>query len=457
MKVVSFFAGCGGLDLGFRQAGFDVIWANEYDRSIHPTYRLNHFDTVLNTSDIRDLKTANIPDCDGFIGGPPCQSWSLGGKMKGLDDERGRLFLNYIKIIEAKKPKFFVIENVAGIVSDKHFKTFHGFLSTLGDAGYRVKFSVLNAADYGVPQTRIRVFIVGFRNDLSKDFIFPAPTTKGNPIILRRAIGDIDESPRFYDKDPVLQDYDKWWNHDCYSGPYDKKFMARNRVKQWGEVSFTIQAQARNAPLHPQAPPMIYVSQDERRFDEKHIELYRRLSVRECARIQTFPDGFHFVYENILDGYKMVGNAVPPRLAKCLALSIKEQLPELKKEVSNRNNRTILIGYYRNEDQLRLTKKNKLYYVRTGFRPGAMQMSPGQKSPELLLLHKGNNFELFQLDTQPPIIKTQKELMEVGFHPHGDVYLCFSIKRAVDLQEIYMDDKMKDTIITTKSPFLIKY
>lgn len=453
MKLVSFFAGCGGLDLGFRQAGFEVIWANEFDKSIHPTYRLNHPNTILNTSDIRDLKITDIPDCDGFIGGPPCQSWSLGGKMKGLDDERGKLFLNYINIIELKKPLFFVIENVAGIISDKHFKTFHSFISTLSNAGYCVKFSVLNAADYGVPQTRIRVFVVGFRKDLSKDFIFPKPSTKNSHIDLRHAIGDINDPPRFYYKNPVSNNYDRWWNHDCYTGPYDIKYMARNRIKKWDETSYTIQAQARNAPLHPQAPPMIYISKDERRFDDKHIDLYRRLSVRECARIQTFPDSFHFVYNNILDGYKMVGNAVPPRLAKQLALSIKEQIKEpLTKTKSN--DKTVLVGFYRDDDQLRLTIENKLYYVRTGFRPGALQMFPGQESPSFLLLHKGKNLTLFHLNTKPPIIKTREELMELGFHPHGDIYLCFFINDKADLQGIRLDKKMEETIRKTTSPFV---
>ena len=112
MKVVSFFAGCGGLDLGFEQAGYDVIWANEFDKSIHATYQFNHPNTFLFKSDIRALTTNCIPDCDGFIGGPPCQSWSVGGKQLGLEDKRGELFLDYIRLIKEKHPKFFIIENV---------------------------------------------------------------------------------------------------------------------------------------------------------------------------------------------------------------------------------------------------------------------------------------------------------------------------------------------------------
>ena len=377
--------------------------------------------------------------------------------MKGLEDERGRLFLDYIRIIKTKHPKFFVIENVAGIISDKHFKTFQGFLGTLSEAGYCVKFSVMNAADYGVPQDRTRVFIVGIRKDLSIDFLFPKPTTpKEKQIPLRRAIGDIDEQPRFYDKEQVRRDYDRWWNHDCYSGPFDRKFMARNRVRKWEEVSFTIQAQGRNAPLHPQAPPMIYISPDERRFDANHLDLYRRLSVRECARIQTFPDNFYFVYDNVLDGYKMVGNAVPPRLAKHLALALQEQLAlSNNPETTRKDPFSILVGYYRDDKQLKLTKELKIYYVRTGFRPGAMQIPPGAGSPDFLLLHKGDNLELFSLDRSYPSIMYRDELLKMGFTPHGDVYLAFKIEENLDVDNLLLNDEIKRKIKGCTMPFII--
>ncbi len=426
MNVVSFFAGCGGLDLGFRQAGFNVVWANEFDPTIHETYRINHPTTQLNTSDIRKLTPEDIPDCDGFIGGPPCQAWSLGGSMKGLDDERGRLFLDYIRLIKAKRPNFFVIENVAGIISDKHFKTFQSFLGILSEADYCVRFSVMNAADYGVPQDRIRVFIVGIRNDIPIEFVFPKPTTpKTAHIPLQKAIGDIVEKPLLYEKGEVCPNSVRL-NHDCYIGPFDRKYMARNRIRKWDEVSFTIQAQAKNAPLHPQAPPMIYVSSDERRFNPEHLDLYRRLSVRECARIQTFPDRFQFVYSNILDGYKMVGNAVPPRLAKHLALALYEQLGNIKQPVTT-NQKNVLIGYCRTDFQWEQTLKNKLYYVRTGFRRGAMQIPPGKKGPELLLLHRKEKYQLFQLDPSVPQILTSEELVQLGFKPNGGLYFCFRI------------------------------
>lgn len=323
MNVVSLFAGCGGLDLGFERAGFNVIWANEYDKAIHATYRLNHPNTFLNTSDIREVKGTDVPDCDIIIGGPPCQAWSEGGKQRGIDDPRGQLFLEYIRIVKEKQPKMFLIENVQGILEQKHRKALDAFLTILRNAGYTIKYHLLNAADYRIPQDRFRVFFVGIRKDLDYSYEFPLPFDTSH-ITLRQAIGDIVEEPRYFsDKDIVECENMEQSNHDVYVGSYDAKYMGRNRVRTWDEVSFTMQAQARNAPQHPQAPVMTFISPSKRIFARGYEHLYRRLSVRECARIQTFPDYFRFIYKDVKDGYKMVGNAVPPRLAFALALQIR--------------------------------------------------------------------------------------------------------------------------------------
>ncbi|WP_081832115.1 DNA cytosine methyltransferase [Prevotella sp. P6B1] len=328
MNIVSLFAGCGGLDLGFEKAGFNVVWANEYDDSIHATYRYNHPNTILNTNDIRTLTGNDIPDCDGIIGGPPCQAWSEGGKQLGIEDPRGQLFFDYIRIVKDKKPKFFVIENVQGILDNKHKESLSGFMNLLREAGYRITYELLNAADYKIPQDRFRVFFVGIRNDLSNKFVFPNAVSS-EPVTLRQAIGDITEVPRYYCDEKVEGDNPRRLNHDVYSGSYDAKYMARNRVRGWDETSFTMQAQARNAPQHPQAPKMVYVSPTQRVFAKGFEHLYRRLSVRECARIQSFPDKFRFIYDDVKDGYKMVGNAVPPRLAWYLAVQMKEAFSDI--------------------------------------------------------------------------------------------------------------------------------
>ena len=160
MDVVSLFAGCGGLDLGFERAGFNVKWANENDSSIFETYRRNHLNTILNTTDVRLLKDQDIPSCDGVIGGPPCQSWSEGGKQLGLEDPRGKLLLEYVRIVKMKKPKFFVIENVQGILDDKHKQSLAFIIESLQSIGYSIKHKLINASDFKVPQDRYRVFFI---------------------------------------------------------------------------------------------------------------------------------------------------------------------------------------------------------------------------------------------------------------------------------------------------------
>ena len=436
-KVASFFAGCGGLDLGFEQAGYEIVWANEYDKTIHETYQFNHPNTYLCKKDIRTLSNDEIPDCDGFIGGPPCQPWSEGGKQLGLKDDRGKLFLDYLRLIKEKHPKFFIIENVKGIIGYKHFHTFLNFLSTLKEAGYIVNYTLLNAADYRVPQDRYRVFIVGFAKELNVSYSFPQPI-KGNKVTLRQAIGDIIDVPNLCHNELVNIKNGKWINHDVYVGEFDAKFMARNRVRSWDDVSYTIQAQAKNCPLHPQAPLMKYVSANQRVFQPGKEHLYRRLSVRECARIQSFPDKYKFFYRDIRDGYKMVGNAVPPRLAKHLAISIKEAL----EACSNSQTIKVLVGYYKDEFQLKTTILNKLYYVRAGLRRGAMQFPVGDEMPKLLLLHHKNEKHLFSLSSKAPMLMSANELSNLGFKLAGEIYWAFTL---MDTEELSINDfKIKE-------------
>lgn len=433
MKIISLFSGCGGLDLGFEKAGFHVIWANEFDKSIHETYRYNHPQTVLNTMDVREVKESDIPDCDGIIGGPPCQSWSLGGKCLGIEDERGRLVFDYIRIVKAKKPKFFIMENVPGMVTTRHIKSFEQFLHLFREAGYHVKYELLNAADFRVPQDRLRVFIVGIRADIKNEYFFPTKVSE-KPITLAQAIGDLKIQPKAYLNDKVNQKYDSILNHDYYSGDYDAKYMARNRIRGWQELSFTIQAQAKNEPLHPQAPKMEYVSQNERRFAIGHEKEYRRLSVRECARIQTFPDHFRFIYSDIKDGYKMVGNAVPPRLAYYLALSIKDCLATY----GDRIKEYLLVGYVKNEYDLNVIRNSHVYYIRGGNRPGAMQYGQIQHVGLLVLHHEEKRY-MFTLDKNSIVACHSKDLMKYGFHPHGNEYWMVKIQNEIPVDKSIME------------------
>ncbi|OGO76908.1 MAG: DNA (cytosine-5-)-methyltransferase [Clostridiales bacterium GWB2_37_7] len=324
MKLVSLFAGAGGMDLGFKKAGFKVIWANEYDSAIWETYEKNH-ESFLDHRDIRKIKSSEIPECDGIIGGPPCQSWSEAGALRGIEDERGKLFYDFTRILRDKKPKFFVAENVSGMLADIHKSAVENIIKMFKDSGYEMHIKLVNAADYGVPQDRKRVFYIGFREDLNINFEFSLPIYR--KFVLRDAIWDLkDTALPAQSKNKTNGDKCIVENHEYMTGNFSTIYMSRNRVRSWDEPSFTIQAGGRHAPIHPQAPKMLFVEQNKRIFVPGKEGLYRRLSVRECARIQTFPDDFNFIYDDIADGYKMIGNAVPVELAYNVAMAVKNAL-----------------------------------------------------------------------------------------------------------------------------------
>lgn len=141
MNVVSLFSGAGGLDKGFEAAGFKTVWANEYDKEIWETYEKNFPNTVLDRRSIRDVSSKDIPECDGIIGGPPCQSWSEAGALRGIDDHRGQLFFEYIRILRDKQPKFFLAENVSGMLAKRHFEAIENIKKLFFESGYRLSFT----------------------------------------------------------------------------------------------------------------------------------------------------------------------------------------------------------------------------------------------------------------------------------------------------------------------------
>lgn len=324
MKLASLFTGAGGLDLGFERAGFDIVWANEYDPSIWETFELNFPKTKLDKRSITDVSSSSIPDIDGIIGGPPCQSWSEAGAGRGINDNRGQLFYDYIRILKEKKPKFFLAENVSGILHPKHEKAFLNIIKEFENAGYNVSYKLLNVNDFDVPQDRFRVIIIGYNKILGKKFEFPEPQ-KYKPV-LKDAIFDLRLAKPAKDKNKTNGEELKIPNHEYMNGGFSTIYMSRNRVRSWDEPSFTIQAGGRHAPIHPQAPKMQFVNYNKRIFVPGKENLYRRLSVRECARIQTFPDSYIFKYNDVADGYKMIGNAVPVEFARHIANKIKNDL-----------------------------------------------------------------------------------------------------------------------------------
>ena len=158
MKIVSLFSGAGGLDRGFEAAGFETIWANDCDKDVWDTFAKNFPNTYLDRRSIVDIPSEEIPDAVGIIGGPPCQSWSEAGKLRGIDDSRGQLFFEFIRILRDKQPLFFLAENVSGMLSRRHSEALNNIQSLFAESGYKLSIELLNAADYGVPQDRKRVF-----------------------------------------------------------------------------------------------------------------------------------------------------------------------------------------------------------------------------------------------------------------------------------------------------------
>ena len=327
MNLISLFTGAGGLDLGFHKAGFNTVVANKFDAKICPTFRKNFPNVRLIEKDIRKLSSEDFPDnIDGIIGGPPCQSWSEAGSLKGIKDARGQLFYDYIRILKDKQPLFFVAENVSGMLAARNSEAVKSFLNLFDEAGYDVNLRMLNANDFDVPEDRDRVFYVGFRKDLGiKNFVYPTPQPR-KPT-LRDAIWDLKDSAiPAKDKNHTNGLECKVPNHEYFIGSYSPVFMSRNRVRAWNEPGFTVQASGRQCQLHPQAPKMVKVEKNLQKFVQGKEYLYRRMTVREVARVQTFPDDFIFIYNDVNYGYKMIGNAVPVNLAYHVAMQIKQTL-----------------------------------------------------------------------------------------------------------------------------------
>lgn len=327
MRLISLFSGAGGLDKGFHNAGFQTVVANEFDPKICPTFRANFPEVNLIEGDIRDIPSNAFPEhVTGIIGGPPCQSWSEAGSLKGIEDARGQLFYEYIRILRDTQPLFFVAENVSGMLAKRHSDAVNGFMKLFDEAGYDVNLKMLNANDFDVPEDRDRVFYIGFRKDLNiHDFLYPTPL-KHKPT-LREAIWDLqDTAIPAKEKNHTNGDACKVPNNEYFIGAFSPIFMSRNRVRSWDEPGFTVQASGRQCQLHPQAPKMEKLEKNLQRFVPGKEHLYRRMTVREVARVQTFPDDYLFLYDDLNTGYKMIGNAVPVNLAYHVAMSIRAAL-----------------------------------------------------------------------------------------------------------------------------------
>ncbi len=328
-KVVSLFSGCGGMDLGFeggftylnksyKSNPFEIIYSNDFEKNACETYDYN-FKNKIVCQDIHNIDDKSIPECDVVIGGFPCQDFSLAGKRKGFNSQRGQLYKEMLRVVKSKKPKVFVAENVEGIsINIENSSPLDKIIDEFKEVGYKVDFHLFNTADYEVPQIRKRIIIIGVRSDLNCVPLFPKAILSSNQwISAKQAIDDLwDKLDSDYVKNHTSKDYSK------------AKFAVSgkgqgNRQIEADKPSITIRAEHHgNIEGH-------YRSMKPENPNDKNF--WRRLSIRECARLQSFPDDFIFPC-SASSAYKQIGNAVPPVFAWYIANSVLEILSKVNED-----------------------------------------------------------------------------------------------------------------------------
>ncbi|MDZ4672333.1 MAG: DNA cytosine methyltransferase [Phototrophicales bacterium] len=329
-KVISLFSGCGGMDLGFSQAGFEVVYANDIDKSVEATYQHNIGDIEI--KDFSLVEKSGLPDADIIVAGIPCQPFSTAGKRLSTQDNRGQLFEEVMQVLVIKRPKIVIFENVRGFLSAKDENGItmpERIRKELNIVGYNLYYQLLNAADYEVPQNRHRVFLIGIRKDIDKGFYFPrkvalpkdclnVDSVISKPIPNDEVIEHWGLSPQSVALLPYIPEGGSWKNVPYEQLPsrlkniHDnmKKYRSPNFYRRFSraEIMGTI-----TAASTPENSGIIHPLEN------------RRYSVREIARFQTFPDEFKFIGTTLNKKYKMIGNAVPVKLAYHIAKSILSQ------------------------------------------------------------------------------------------------------------------------------------
>ena len=300
----SLFCGAGGLDLGFEKAGYKTIWANDVEPNACKTHREWSKAEVV-CGDISKVDYTTIPKTDVVLGGFPCQGFSLSGPRK-IDDSRNVLYKHYVRLVRQNQPKAFIGENVKGLLTMGGGAIIDAIIADFADCGYTMYYKLINAKDFGVPQDRERVIIVGFRKDL-KIKGFSIPNTNGEHMTMREALAGLPKAK----------------SEEVCQAPYSSRYMSRNRKRGWDEVSYTIPAMAKQVTLWPGSPDMVKLGQDSWRFGDGGET--RRLSWREAAAIQTFPANMEFAGD-LTSVYKQIGNAVPVKLAEYVANRIRPYL-----------------------------------------------------------------------------------------------------------------------------------
>ncbi len=328
-KVGSLFSGCGGFDLGFLHAGFDVRWANDNNADACVTYRKNIGEII--EGDVREINPSNMGEVDVLTAGFPCQPFSNAGSRKGLNDKKGNLFESTFKFIEACKPKVVVYENVRGLLSFKvgEDKLIDLIAEELKNLGYHSKYKLLNFSHFGVPQNRIRVVLVGIKDESYTNCIFPDVEVDKNLSIENTLKGITEDYPNqneLMKLNPQALYYGKMipeggsWKSIAYDMLPDRWKKIRDDMPKYHYPNF-FRRYSRSDIMGT-----ITASFKPENAAVWHPIEGRIYSVREIARFQTFPDSFIFEGRNIKSKYQQIGNAVPPLFSKLLGLKIKDYL-----------------------------------------------------------------------------------------------------------------------------------
>lgn len=306
--AVSLFTGCGGSDAGMHQAGFEVLMANDVLRYAKDFYLENLPETDYLIRDVAEIDS--FPAADVLVGCYPCQGFSQGG-VRNPDRSINYLYRQFDRVLRKTKPKAFIVENVSGMQRADLKHLLYNQVTRFRMAGYRVSWKMLRAEDYGVPQERRRLFIVGIRSDFGLSYSFPNPshgTGKKEFVTIQDAIGHL----------PL------WPTGEYNDEEFHWYYLSRNRYRDWHELSKTVVARARHVGLHPVSPKLRRIHTDKWVFDNDKPA--RRLSFRECALLQGFDSTIEFPdTASMTEKYKVVGNAVPPPLFEAVA----KHLPEI--------------------------------------------------------------------------------------------------------------------------------
>lgn len=304
-KVVSLFAGCGGCDQGivgdfifnkrkYERLPYELVYAMDIDKKALNTHALNFNGVDIRCADICEVETSEIPDCDIVIGGFPCQSFSTVNPTKDPFDDRANLYKQMVRVVQDKQPLAFVAENVKGLMTLHKGEIFKKVRKAFENAGYTLSYKLLNAADYGVPQKRERVILVGIRNDLNFQYEFPTATNIGSWVPLSVAVPEL-----------AINEEKYYFSQRAVEGMKNAKpNMKRGLWQSLDAPCLTVTSHLAKVSLNSR-DPVLLVNPEK--------ELYRRFTPREAARIQSFPDEFLFAGSET-DAYRQIGNAVPPVL-----------------------------------------------------------------------------------------------------------------------------------------------